>query len=86
MYIILDRPIEPYCVRFWEELGLAVGANEAGEYFVSWFDFYWTTIVIDRLVYCAEPVGAKCSVQSDTLHGIMQQLLIGFRAVRLRPF
>lgn len=45
--ISIHRPVDPDCVRFWEEFGFAIRADEAAEDFVSGLDLDRPASVID---------------------------------------
>lgn len=47
---------------------------------------YWTAVVIDGRFYGAQSVRAKGPIESDALHRIMEELVVGFGAVGLCPF
>lgn len=86
MDISIHGPVEPDCVRLGEELGFAVRTDEAAEDFVSRLHLNWAASVINGCRYGALAVGAGCSVEPDTFHCVVQELVVCFAAFGFGPF
>jgi len=86
VYVILHWPIDIDGIWVNKKLRFAICTNEAGKDSIPWLDMYWTAVVIDGRFYGAQPVRAKGPIESDALHRIMKELVVGFGAVGLCPF
>lgn len=59
---------------------------ETAEDFVAWFDRDLTTAIIDGIMDCRFAVRAESAIQSDTFHGVMQDLVVTFGSVHFGVF
>ena len=83
--VSVDGPVEPDRVGLGEEVGLAVRADEVAEDFVARLDLDGAASVVDGCGYGAYAVGARCSVEPNAFHGVVQQLVVCFGAVGFGP-
>ena len=86
MDIAIHRPVDPDRIRLGEELCFAVCTDEAAKDFFAWFEVYWVASVVYGGRYGALAIRAKGSIEPDSFHCVVQELVICFDAFGFGPF
>lgn len=83
MDVVLHGSVDAHSIRVREELRLPVGVDETDEHLVARLDRHWPASIVNRGRNLALPIRAEGAVEADSFHGIMEQLIIRFRAIHL---
>ena len=86
MDVSIQGPVDADGIRLREEFGFAVRTDEAAEDFVARFDRDRATSIVNRRGYRGLAIGAKCSVEPDAFHCVVQELVVGLGAFDVGPF
>lgn len=85
MDIAVRRPIYPDCILLGEEICFAVCTDEAANDFFTWFEVYQATSVV-FITRCGDlAIPAKSSIETDSFHCAVQELVICFYVFGFGP-
>ena len=85
MDIAVHGPVDPDGIRLGKVFGVAVRTDEAAEDFIALLDLDRAASVVDSHGYSGSAIGAVGSIEPDTFHRVVQELVVCFGALNLGP-